>query len=268
MSVARHAAALAVAALLAGLALLLGSAPQSASAADCENANATINEATEKQLRKALFCLINEKRHQRDRKRLDQNDKLQEAARRHTQTMLEDDCWKHKCEGEPPLGKRIRKTGYLDGAREWHFAENFGCAFTPEGMLDAWLDAGLPAPQPPQPRLRGHGRDRVKDQVSNPPSGCDADAGDLHGRPRLAQGLARPSSGVHAALVRADEPGDMGRFRSDIRALVVALLPARPPRCCCSRASPLRPAPTPASATATCAPRTSARSTPARRSSA
>jgi uncharacterized protein YkwD len=173
VSVTRHAAVAVVAALLVGMTLLLGSPPQSASAAECEHADATIDQATEKQLRKALFCLINEKRHQRDRKRLDHSDKLQEAARRHTQTMLRDDCWKHKCEGEPPLGKRIRKTGYLDGAREWHFAENFGCATTPRAMLNAWLAEDFQRRNLLNPGYEDMGAYAVKEQVSNPPSHCD-----------------------------------------------------------------------------------------------
>lgn len=172
-SVARHAAAVGAAALLAALTLLLVGAPQRAAAADCENADATINAATEKQLRKSLFCLINEKRHQRERRRLDQSDKLQEAARRHNQTMLQEDCWKHKCEGEPPLGKRIRKTGYLDGAREWHFAENFGCAATPRGMLDTWLASDFQRRNLLNPGYEDMGVSAVKEQVSNPPSNCD-----------------------------------------------------------------------------------------------
>ena len=172
-SIARHAAAAGAVALLVALALLLVQPPQRAAAADCANADATMGEATEKQLRKSLFCLINEKRHQRERKRLDHSDKLQEAARSHTQTMLEDDCWKHKCEGEPPLGKRIRKTGYLDGAREWHFAENFGCATTPRSMLDAWLGSDFQRRNLLNPGYEDMGVFAVKDQVSNPPSNCD-----------------------------------------------------------------------------------------------
>ena len=173
VSVGRHEAAAGAAGRLGALALRLVQAPAQVAAADCANADATISQATEKQLRKALFCLINEKRHQRERRRLDQSDKLQEAARRHTQTMLQEDCWKHKCEGEPPLGKRIRRTGYLDGAREWHFAENFGCAATPRGMLNAWLAGDFQRRNLLNPGHEDMGVSAVKEQVSNPPSNCD-----------------------------------------------------------------------------------------------
>jgi uncharacterized protein YkwD len=166
----RRAAALLAVAVVAAIGLLsLGAAPQRASAATCDNADATIDQATEKELRKALVCLINDKRHKRDRHQLDQNDKLQEAAKRHNNTMLADDCWKHKCPGEPGLEKRIRKTGYLDGSREWHFAENFGCALTPRGMLDAWTDEDFTRRNMLNPVFRDIGAAAAKDLVPSSP---------------------------------------------------------------------------------------------------
>ena len=167
----------ALAAAVAGtLALfaMAGAAAQ-ASAATCDNADATIDQASEKDLRKALVCLINEKRHQRDRHRLDQNDKLQEAAKRHNNTMLQQDCWDHKCPGEPGLGRRIRKTGYLDGAREWHYAENFGCALTPKGMLDKWTESDFQRRNMLNPVYKDVGAAAAKDLVANPPSDCGGD---------------------------------------------------------------------------------------------
>lgn len=168
----RRALALLGVAGLAALALLAADGRiESASAATCANADATIDEASEKELRKALVCLINDKRHKRDRRKLDQSDKLQEAAKRHNNTMLRDDCWEHKCPGEPGLEKRVRKTGYLNGAREWHYAENFGCAETPKGMLDAWTDRDFDRRNMLNPVYDDIGAAAAKDTV--PSTDCD-----------------------------------------------------------------------------------------------
>jgi uncharacterized protein YkwD len=115
-----------------------GTAP--ASAAPCANADATIDEASPGELKNAVVCLINDKRHNRGKRKLDKSQKLQKAARRHNDTMLRKNCWSHHCKGEPGLEKRIRKTGYLDGASRWAYAENFGCALTPKGMVKAWMN--------------------------------------------------------------------------------------------------------------------------------
>ena len=134
-------AALAAVAIVAFLGVGPGASP--AMAAKCAHADATINEATAAQLRKAVVCLINDKRHDRNKPKLDQNAKLQTAADRHNRTMLRENCWKHKCKGEPRLEKRIRRTGYFDGATRWSFAQNFGCALTPQGMLNVWMDSAF-----------------------------------------------------------------------------------------------------------------------------
>lgn len=120
--------------------VLLFTAPGAARAASCAHADATNAEATLNQLEQAVVCLINQKRHSLDRPRVDRNGKLNHAAARHTRTMLDEDCFRHRCPGEPELGRRIRATGYLDGATKWRYAESFGCKLTPRGMVNAWLE--------------------------------------------------------------------------------------------------------------------------------
>jgi uncharacterized protein YkwD len=139
----RRVLALAALAAVAIVALLSGGPGASSAMAKCANADATIDEATTGELKQAVLCLINDKRHDRNKPRLDKNGRLQKAALHHNHTMLEDNCWKHKCKGEPRLEKRIRRTGYLDGASSWAFAQNFGCALVPQGMLKTWMKSAF-----------------------------------------------------------------------------------------------------------------------------
>jgi uncharacterized protein YkwD len=139
----RRVLALAALAALATIALLSAGPGASAASASCAHADATIDEATASELKKAVVCLINDKRHDRNKPRLDTNARLQKAADHHNNTMLRENCWKHRCKGEPLLEKRIRRTGYFDGASRWSFAQNFGCAVTPQGMLSVWMGSAF-----------------------------------------------------------------------------------------------------------------------------
>ena len=148
--------------------------PPPALAGACANANATTGEATPVELRKAIVCLVNRERAQRDKRRLESNSKLAEAADRHNRAMVEDNCWKHNCPSEPRLGRRIRNTGYLDGARRWEYAQNFGCAQTPKRMVSRWMNANQPFFR--RNILDGEWRDIGADAVEQavPASNCDS----------------------------------------------------------------------------------------------
>ena len=108
--------------------------------ADCgPYADATVGEATPRQLRKALGCLINAEREARDRRRLRGNRHLGRLARRHTKVMLEQDCFEHQCAGERTLRRRIESSGYLEPGMRYGYGENLGCSRTPAGMIGAWM---------------------------------------------------------------------------------------------------------------------------------
>jgi uncharacterized protein YkwD len=169
-----RALAMGAAATLAALALLaVGPGATPAMAAKCANAQATIDEASASELRKALVCLVNDRRHDSNRRKLDDNNKLEKAAKRHNDTMLRKNCWKHKCKGEPGLEKRIRKTGYLDGATSWAYAENFGCALTPRAMLKAWMNSSFHRKNLLDRRYKDIGAAAAKELV--PSSPCTGD---------------------------------------------------------------------------------------------
>ena len=158
--------------MIAALALLAaGPGAGTALAGACAHADDAIDEATAKQLARAVRCLIGEDRRERDLRRLDPNGKLDQAAGKHNRTMLKENCWSHDCPGEPGLERRIKNTGYLDNADKWRFGEVFGCEVTPMAMLDEWT-----ANKPTRRVLRDKGyRDigiaAARDQVGQ--SECD-----------------------------------------------------------------------------------------------
>lgn len=60
-------------------------------------------------------------------------------ARRHDKKMVAQRCFAHHCQGEPRIPKRLHRSGYLDGADTWRYAEELGYETTPNQMVDAWL---------------------------------------------------------------------------------------------------------------------------------
>jgi uncharacterized protein YkwD len=132
-----------VAALTAlGFALLISPPGLEANArgAACAHAHDTPAQATSRQLRKALGCLINNQRAQRDRVRLRPNADLTGIARRHTKLMVKENCFKHECPGERPLKRRIESSDYIKGGGRYGYGENLGCSTTPALMMEAWMD--------------------------------------------------------------------------------------------------------------------------------
>jgi uncharacterized protein YkwD len=133
-------ALLALAAATAGISLALALRPGIAPAtAACPHASAQPRQVTLPKIRRAITCLINNKRSRRDRHRLEPNERLELAARRHTKTMLAQDCFRHRCKGEPGLSRRVKRTGYTEGQRSWGFAENLGYENTPRQMIRRWM---------------------------------------------------------------------------------------------------------------------------------
>jgi uncharacterized protein YkwD len=102
-----------------------------AALAACPHANAKPHQTSLANLRKAMRCLINNKRAQHHRGRLDSNTHLAGAAQRHTNVMLRKDCFEHRCPAEASLGKRVKRSGYLKGARSYYYAEDLGFDHTP-----------------------------------------------------------------------------------------------------------------------------------------
>ena len=131
-------ALLTAATALVSLALILGSGV-TAAAATCPHATAHPHQVALPKIREAITCLVNRRRAKHDRHLLDPNERLELAARRHTATMLAQDCFRHKCEGEPGLHRRIKRSGYTKGRPSWGFAEILGYENTPSQMIARWM---------------------------------------------------------------------------------------------------------------------------------
>jgi uncharacterized protein YkwD len=122
----------------ASLALAVGPGIAPAAAA-CPHALAHPHQVPLPKIRKAITCLVNKERSKRNRPTLKPNRRLQLAAQRHNDTMLAQDCFQHRCEGESGISGRVKKTGYTRGERAYRFAEDLGYENTPRQMLGRWL---------------------------------------------------------------------------------------------------------------------------------
>jgi uncharacterized protein YkwD len=131
---------LALAVATVGVSLTVSLAPGVApAAAACRHTKAHPHEVELGKVRKAVTCLINRKRAKRDRPELDPSRRLRLAARSHTKTMLAKDCFRHRCNGERSLPRRIKRSGYTKRQRAWRFAENLGYENTPRQMVARWM---------------------------------------------------------------------------------------------------------------------------------
>lgn len=123
------------------LATLALAAPASAEA--CRGADATPGELSVRDARGAVICLMNKARRSHGVSKLRPERRLERAAQRHSVAMDARNFFSHSSpDGASPL-TRIRRAGYLGGARSWAVGENirwgsdrFG---TPRVAVRNWL---------------------------------------------------------------------------------------------------------------------------------
>lgn len=121
------------------LTLAAGAGPAAGVAeAACPQASQPATELSKAALRKAMMCRINHLRRNRGRTPVGRRMSLQRVAQRHTKVMVRTGCLRHRCGNEAPLKRRLRRSGYLDGAKRWRFAQNTGCAVTARAMVNKW----------------------------------------------------------------------------------------------------------------------------------
>lgn len=131
----RAGAVIALALLTLVASLALGALPGTTAAFACAHATDRPHQTSLAKLGKAMQCLVNNKRGKHNLRPLKSNDRLATAARRHTKAMLKKDCFEHRCPGEPPLGKRIKQTGYTKGAKRYFYAESLGYHKSPKRTI-------------------------------------------------------------------------------------------------------------------------------------
>jgi len=139
----RAGAAIALAPLTLVISLALGASPGTTAAVACAHATDRSHQTSLAKLGKAMQCLVNNKRGKHQLHPLKSNDRLATAARRHTKVMLDKDCFEHRCPGEPPLGKRIKQTGYTKGAKNYRWAESLGYHKSPKRTIRKLMQTGF-----------------------------------------------------------------------------------------------------------------------------
>jgi uncharacterized protein YkwD len=110
--------------LVAACAILLATAPGAFAARACESANAVPAKVTKRTVIRATLCVLNAQRERHGLKPLKLNRRLSRAARRHARDMQRRNYFAHDSLGGGSFVDRIRRTGYLRGARSWWVGEN------------------------------------------------------------------------------------------------------------------------------------------------
>jgi uncharacterized protein YkwD len=136
--------ALAVAmAAASNLAVTVGS--ELTHAAACEHKNAQPRQVGTRVASRAVICLINTRRTRHGLRKLEVREELNAAAREHSRYMKRHGCFSHQCEGEPDLGSRLRRSGYLGGSGSAGYGENIawggGRLGTPRSIVAGWMDS-------------------------------------------------------------------------------------------------------------------------------
>lgn len=129
--------------LLAAIAVFAFIPAPTASAAPCAGADTVPTAANAAKVRAATLCLLNAERTQRGRKPLRANSGLALAGKRHARDMVRRRYFAHASRAGRTFDQRIRRTGYLRGARGATMGENLGWGSgslaTPRAMVRSWM---------------------------------------------------------------------------------------------------------------------------------
>lgn len=109
----------------------------------CGASSARAGEVSRRALAASTVCLLNRERSSRGLRPLRVNRRLSAAARRHTNDMVRRRYFAHDSRSDGSSIDRIRRAGYLSGARSWMVGENLawgsGDRSTPRNIVDAWM---------------------------------------------------------------------------------------------------------------------------------
>jgi uncharacterized protein YkwD len=129
--------ALICAPLLAAAPVALGANPTRASAQAPDAASTAISKSVQR--------LVNRMRAQRGLAPLRRSEALDRAARWQSRDMVTHGYFGHQRRNGPSLEERIRRTGYLKGARHWTIGENIawgeGEFSEPRNIVEGWMES-------------------------------------------------------------------------------------------------------------------------------
>ena len=94
---------------------------------------------------RTTLCLVNRERARRGIKRLDADGRLARSAGRYSSAMVRETFFSHVSPGGGTMLERIKRAGYLDGARGYTVGENLawgsGRLATPIETVNAWMNS-------------------------------------------------------------------------------------------------------------------------------
>jgi len=109
----------------------------------CPGAEVSVFSVSVDAARDTTLCLLNRERAQRGLSALRENARLRDSAQGHSRDMVDRFFFSHVSPGGSSVADRIRRTGYLDGARSWAVGENLawgtGALSTPAKIVDSWM---------------------------------------------------------------------------------------------------------------------------------
>jgi uncharacterized protein YkwD len=134
-----------LAVLATACAVALAAAPSALGARACESANATPASASKRTMVRATLCVLNQQRAKHGLRPLKLNKKLSRAARRHARDMDRRNYFSHDSLGGGSFVDRIRRAGYLRGARRWSVGENLAWGThgnsAPRTITQMWMNS-------------------------------------------------------------------------------------------------------------------------------
>jgi uncharacterized protein YkwD len=130
---------------LAVLVAMLAAAPSAMAVRACESAGAMPSKLTQRTVVRATLCTLNAERDRYGLPPLKLNRKLSKAARRHARDMVRRDYFAHDSLGGGTFLDRIKRTGYLRGARSWTVGENLAWGSrersAPRAITETWMNS-------------------------------------------------------------------------------------------------------------------------------
>ena len=118
----------------------LGFAAPSDARAGCLGSSEPSANLGKDRARQAVSCLINRERSAQNVRR---NGKLEDVAQAHTSTMRRQNCFSHRCAGEPDLTTRVKRTSYSSTPFVGEVLISYPSGATPRDVVDAWMRSSL-----------------------------------------------------------------------------------------------------------------------------
>jgi uncharacterized protein YkwD len=117
----------------------------SAAASSCADTDVQVTGLSLGQMESSIACLINQERTSRGLAPVQPNADLRQAAKSHSNEMVDEGYFEHTSPAGVTFIDRIEATGYTRRARSWVVGENLvwgtGPLSTPQSLVTAWMNS-------------------------------------------------------------------------------------------------------------------------------